>query len=126
MQELTESEWNNYKAIAEGKLPESDAKVVWSGTVSAGSSASFDDLVTAGDYVLDLVCVGRGESYIEFTLSDTGVTTSVPCTTAGQVTSRDLSTDSKGELKVSGGSGGSSGGGGYGVNVLVGRLTAAA
>ncbi|GIG69699.1 hypothetical protein [Phytomonospora endophytica] len=123
--ELTESEWNNYKSVAEGKLPDSDGRVVWSGTVSEGSTAEFDDLVSSGDYVLDLVCVGSGESYIEFTLADTGVTTSVPCTTAGQVTSRELSAGSKGQLKISGGSGGSdTGSGGYGANVLVGRLTA--
>lgn len=120
--ELTEEEWNSYMDVAEGRLPATEARVIWSGTVSSGSTAEMTDVIEAGDYRLDLVCVGTGESYIEFTLGDTGLTTSVPCTTAGQLTTRDLSPGGKGSLKISGGSAGGDGGG-YGQNVLVGRLT---
>ena len=123
VKELTEAEWNSYKGIAEDKLPDSDAKVIWSGTVSSGSTAEMEDAIAAGDYKLDLVCVGQGESYIEFTLAETGLTTSLPCSTAGQLTSRELAVDSKGKLKISGGSGAAESGVGYGQNVLVGRLT---
>lgn len=123
VKELTEAEWNSYRGIAEDKLPDTDAKVIWSGTVSSGSTAELEDAIAVGDYKLDLVCVGQGEAYIEFTLSDTGLTTSLPCTTAGQLTSRELAPESKGPLKISGGSGASETGTGYGQNVLVGRLT---
>ncbi|MEV0649256.1 hypothetical protein AB0I28_28775 [Phytomonospora sp. NPDC050363] len=120
--ELTESEWNSFKDVGEERLPDTDGKVVWSGTVSSGSSYELDDAIEPGEYTLDLVCVGTGESYIEFTLGDTGVTTSLPCAMAGAVTSHRLEPGEKGTLKISGGSGSGIGGGGYGTNVLVGRL----
>lgn len=96
--------------------------MLWSGAVSSGSSYRIDNAIPAGEYRLDLVCVGTGESYIEFTIGDAGLTSSVPCTTGGQLTSRTLEPGDDGTLSVSGGAGTGTGGGGYGVNVLVGRL----
>lgn len=121
--QLTESELDAFEATAQLKLPKTDNRVIWSGTVSPGTSSEIPDGVQSGSYVLDLVCVGEGESYIEFTVGDTGVTTSVPCSTPGQLTTRPLDTKSTGKLKVSGGVG--SGVGGNQASVLVARLTKA-
>ncbi|WP_285662202.1 DUF6023 family protein [Actinorhabdospora filicis] len=117
--DLTEEQWNAYRDTAERKLPATDEQALWKGTVGGGTDYASETTFPKGGYVLDLVCVGEGEAYIELTLASAAVTTSVPCSTAGIVTSKDLTVEKAGGLKVSGGKTTE----GRGKNVLVGRLT---
>ena len=118
--ELTDAQRSAYEVTAKLKLPETEDKVVWSGTVAPGASYELPEGVQPGAFKLDLVCVGEGEAYIEFALGTTGVTTSVPCAAPGALTTRPLESKEPGKLKVSGGGGA---GTGSARNVLVGRLT---
>lgn len=117
---LSEQQWNDYRATAERKLPTTAQPALWKGTIGSGADYASDTSFDEGDYVLDLVCVGEGEAFIALTLSAVAVTQSVPCSTAGIITTKDLKIDKPGSLKVSGGTATTEG---RGKNVLVGRLT---
>lgn len=116
---LTEEQWNDYRDTAERRLPETREQALWKGTVGSGTDYASESDFGKGAYVLDLVCVGQGEAYIELTLASAAVTTSVACSPVGVLTSKDLTVDKPGGLKVSGGTTTE----GRGTNVLFGRLT---